>query len=230
MRTQQQINLIKSKQSKPVQEIIFLKESRVNELLDYYYENQDSAEIKPTGPRCLYINEGDGVIDDFLIPLRYNFGNFKVRNAQIFDTSVPHILHNDDGKDLPNAYKAFTIPLKVFDGNELDAKLCMFDQYYYGGPAKFCKGESFESKTYNSIVTDYKDIEGINDKNIPKDCREDLLSHLDDKWIEGLSLQSYFPWIIGSYIAFDALQIHCASNFNAKGISRKIGLSIFTTI
>lgn len=230
MRSQEQIDKIKEKQSKPIQQIKFLSESRVEELLNYYFENKENADVKPTGPKCLYINEGDGVIDDFLIPLRYNFGNFKVRNAQIFDTSVPHILHNDDGKDLPNSYKAFTIPLKVFDGNELDAKLCMFDQYYYGGPAKFCRGENFESKTYNSIVTDYSNVEGLNDKGIPNDLRKDLLSHLDNKWLEGLSLQSYFPWIIGSYIAFDALQIHSASDFTNKGISRKIGLSIFTTL
>lgn len=230
MRTLEQIDKIKEKQSKPIQQIKFLSEGRVEELLNYYFENKDNADVKPTGPKCLYIKEGDGVIDDFLIPLRYNFGNFKVRNAQIFDTSVPHILHNDDGKDLPNSYKAFTIPLKVFNGNELDAKLCMFDQYYYGGPAKFCRGENFESKTYNSIVTDYDNVEGINDKGIPNNLRKDLLSHLDNKWLEGLSLQSYFPWIIGSYIAFDALQIHSASDFTNKGISRKIGLSIFTTL
>lgn len=230
MRTQEQINKIKEKQSKPVQQMMFLKESRVEELLDYYFDNKDKAEVKPTGPKCLYINEGDGVIDDILVPLRYTFGDFKVRNAQIFDTTVPHILHNDDGKDLPNAYKAFTIPLMVFEGNELDAKLCMFDQYYYNGPAKFCKGEKFESNTYNSIVTDYKDVDGLSNDGIPHIWRDELLSHLKDNWIEGLTLQAYFPWIIGSYIAFDALQIHSASNFTTKGISRKIGLSIFTTL
>ena len=230
MRSQEQIDKIKEKQSKPVQQINFLDKDATNQILDYYFDNRDKAEIKPTGPKCLYIKEGDGVIDDILVSLRQTFGNFKVRNAQIFDTTVPHILHNDDGKDYPNAYKAFTIPLMVFEGNELDAKLCMFDQYYYGGPAKFCNGEKFESNTYNSIVTDYKDVDGLNDKGISKDLRKDLLSHLNEKWLEGLTLQAYFPWIIGSYIAFDALQIHSASNFTTKGIPRKIGLSIFTTL
>jgi len=230
MRTQTQIDKIKEKQSKPIQQLIFLNESEVDNLLLYYNNNTDKAEIKPTGPKCLYIKEGEGVIDDILYRLREKFGNFKLRNAQIFDTTVPHILHNDDGKDLPNAYKAFTIPLMVFEGNELDAKLCMFDQYYYGGPAKFCNGEKFESNTYNSIVTDYKDVDGLNDKGISTDLRKDLLSHLNEKWLEGLTLQAYFPWIIGSYIAFDALQIHSASNFTTKGIPRKIGLSIFTTL
>jgi len=230
MRTKQQIDKIKEKQSTPIQQFIFLNELEVEDLLFYYNNNSDKAEVKPTGPKCLYIKEGDGVIDDLLVKLRSKFGKFKVRNAQIFDTTVPHILHNDDGADFPNTYKAFTIPLEVVGGNFMNAKLCMFDQYYYGGPAKFCKGETVESKTYNSIVTDYKDIEGLNDKGIPEGWRTQLLSHLKDKWIEGLSLQGYYPWIPGSYIAFDALQIHCASNFVDVDITRKIGLSIFTTL
>jgi hypothetical protein len=230
MRTQAQIDKIKEKQSTPIQQFIFLNELEVEDLLFYYNNNLDKAEIKPTGPKCLYIKEGEGVIDDILARLRQKFGNFKLRNAQIFDTTVPHMLHNDDGKDLPNAYKAFTIPLEVFDGNPLNAKLVMFDQYYYGGPAKFCKGETFESNTYNSIVTDYKDIEGLDNKGIPEGWRTQLLSHLKDEWIEGLTIQGYYPWVPGSYIAFDALQIHCASNFVDVDISRKIGLSIFTTL
>ena len=147
MRTQIQINKIKEKQSTPKQQLIFLNELEVDQLLMYYNNNADKAEIKPTGPKCLYIKEGEGVIDYILVKLRNKFGDFKLRNAQIFDTTVPHVLHNDDGKDLPNAYKAFTIPLQVFDGNALDAKLVMFNQYYYGGPAKFCKDENFESNT-----------------------------------------------------------------------------------
>jgi len=230
MRTKQQIDKIKEKQSPPIQQFIFLNELEVEQLLLYYKNNSDKAEIKPTGPKCLYIKEGEGVIDYILVKLRDKFGDFKLRNAQIFDTTVPHILHNDDGIDLPNTFKAFTIPLQVFGENFMDAKLCMFDQYYYGGPAKFCKGETVASKTYNSIVTDYKDIEGLNDKGIPGEWRTQLLSHLKDKWIEGLSLQGHYPWIPGSYIAFDALQIHCASNFVDVDITRKIGLSIFTTL
>lgn len=230
MRTQIQINKIKEKQSTPKQQLIFLNELEVDQLLTYYNNNADKAEIKPTGPKCLYIKEGEGVIDYILVKLRNKFGDFKLRNAQIFDTTVPHVLHNDDGKDLPNAYKAFTIPLQVFDGNALDAKLVMFNQYYYGGPAKFCKDETFESNTYNSIVTDYKDIVGLSDTGISEEWRTQLLSHLKDKWIEGLTIQGFYPWVPGSYIAFDALQIHCASNFADANISRKIGLSIFTTL
>ena len=54
------------------------------------------------------------------------------------------------------------------------------------------------------------------------------LTHLKSKWLEGLSVNKYFDWRIGSVISFDSLNLHCSSDFNASGITRKIGLSIFT--
>lgn len=70
MRTKQQIDKIKEKQSTPIQQFIFLNELEVEDLLFYYNNNSDKAEVKPTGPKCLYIKEGDGVIDDLLVKLR----------------------------------------------------------------------------------------------------------------------------------------------------------------
>ena len=81
MRTQIQINKIKEKQSTPKQQLIFLNELEVDQLLTYYNNNADKAEIKPTGPKCLYIKEGEGVIDYILVKLRNKFGDFKLRNA-----------------------------------------------------------------------------------------------------------------------------------------------------
>lgn len=231
MRTQLQIDKIKESQSPATQQFIFLKEHDIEKLLEHYNNHKDKVDEKPTGPKCLYIKEGEGVIDDLLIPLRKKYGNFKVRNAQIFDTEVPHVIHVDDGRELPNSYKAFTIPLQVTGGaSPLDAKLCFFDQYYYGGPAKFLNGEDYKSPTYNQAITSYEEVEGINDRGISDIWRKDFLTHLDEKWIKGLSMKSYFPWIPGSYIAFDSLQLHCASDFRKVGVTRKIGLSIFTTL
>ena len=48
-------------------------------------------------------------------------------------------------------------------------------------------------------------------------------------WLQGLSFNSYFPWTIGSIIAFDSLQLHCASDFTKHNIKSKLGISIFTT-
>ena len=70
---------------------------------------------------------------------------------------------------------------------------------------------------------------GTNNKGIPEEVKN-LLTHLRPHWLEGLSVQCYFPWLSGSCIAFNSLQLHSASDFNRQGIIRKLGVSIFTTI
>lgn len=230
MRTKEQINNIKSNQSDSIQLTNVLSNEKISFLLDHY-QNSNKRFIKNTGPEILYVNEGDEIIDDILLLLRNRFGQFKVRAAHYFEVENPHILHIDDDFRYPNAYKAFTIPLWVDSGDCNKIKLIMFDQYYYGGPVKFFKGESNIEKTYyNTPLFDYSNVENLSKKSILKPIKNTLLTHLKDEWLEGLSIKDVFPWKIGSIIAFDSLRIHCSSDFRKIGIKKKIGISIFTEI
>ena len=230
MRSNEQIAAIKKTHSPPVQLLNALDTNKIEFLLNYYH-SQDKIE-KNTGPKVVYVQEGTGVIDDILIPLRKQFGNFKVRACHFFDVDNPHILHIDDSYDYPTTYKAFTIPLWVENGDCNKIKLVMFDQYYYGGPVKFFKDEVFDKEVifYNKHLYEYTGVENLVDTGIPKNVKIKMLGHLKSKWLEGLSVHCYFPWTIGSIIAFDSLRLHCSSNFKNIGIKRKIGLSIFTEI
>jgi len=229
MRTQEQIAKIKEKQSPPVQLWNVLTQQKINELINHYEKSEKTE--KNTGPIVSYVKEGEGVIDDILTILRNTFGDFKVRTAHFFDVSRPHIIHIDDDFEYPNSYKAFTIPLEIRGCEENKAKLIFFDQYYYGGPAKFVKNTDTDGKPqyYNSFVTEYDDIENTVDIEMSEEHKK-LITHLWDDWPKGLSIQKYFPWHIGSIIAFDSLQLHCASDFLSTGATSKLGLSIFTTI
>tara|TARA_B100001287_G_scaffold45673_1_gene34729 strand:+ start:57539 stop:58234 length:696 start_codon:yes stop_codon:yes gene_type:complete len=228
MRQQQQINKIKQTHSDPTQFVNILSEDKINFLIEHY-EQSDKKIEKNTGPIMLTVNEGDGIIDDILKLLRQMYGNFNVRSAHFFDVKDPHIIHVDDGKELPDSFKAFTIPLRVIGNDASKAKLIMFDQYYYGGAAKFMKNGPAVKKTfYNTHLYIYDDVQGLNDKGIPEEYKG-MLSHLKESWYDGLSIKSYFPWTIGSIICFDSLRLHCASNFKTENIERKLGLSIFTT-
>jgi hypothetical protein len=230
MRSQKQIDFLKQHHSKPVQLLKVVDEKKVLQLLDHY-NHSDNIITKNTGPRVLYVEEGEGLIDDILELLRANFGDFKVRSAHFFEVENPHVLHIDDDFDYPNSYKAFTIPLWIESGNCDKIKLVMFDQYYYGGPVKFFNGETEIAETYyNKPLFDYTEVENISETGIPQPVKDALLSHLKTEWLEGLSVNSFFPWTIGSIIAFDSLRIHCSSNFRKAGINKKIGLSIFTEI
>ena len=82
---------------------------------------------------------------------------------------------------------------------------------------------------YNQFVTDYTNVEGKSSKSINDEMLLEL-NHLQPSWLEGLSVRAYFPWTIGSCIAFDSCNLHCASNFKNHGIKSKIGLSIFTKV
>ena len=226
MRTDEQIIKLEKFQSSPLQLFHFLTQERVDELLEVFHDSKDIEE-KSTGPRVLYVKPGDGILDDVFDRITAMF-DCSIRNAQIFEVERPHIIHIDDGKELPNSFKAFTIPLHVENGIDTDAKLVFFDQYYYGGPAKFVKGRVPKRKHYNDFVEDYSKVDGVVDAPMPDKIYDSLLTHLDRSWLSGLTVQRYFPWNIGSCIMFDSLQLHCASDFRAKGITKKIGCSIFT--
>lgn len=230
MRTLEQIDLIKKHHSAPTQLLNSVSKEKINFLLSYYYNSTNKVQ-KNTGPKVLYVNEGEGVIDDILYLLRENFGNFKVRSAHFFEVDNPHVLHIDDDFNYPTSYKAFTIPIWVSKGSCDKIKLIMFDQYYYGGPVKFFNGDSETSNTYYNLpLYEYSNVENLSDSGIPSPIKQVMLSHLKNTWLEGLSVHSFFPWTIGSIIAFDSLRIHCSSNFKKVGIDKKIGLSIFTEI
>lgn len=228
MRTIEQITNLKKYQSPPVQFVDILDRYTIQKLIDFHNNNEKIE--KNTGPVISYVKEGEGIIDDILYILRLKFGDFKVRTAHYFDVSKPHIIHNDDDFKLPNSYKAFTIPLEV-RAKTNKAKLVFFDQYYYNGPSKFVNKDNITDTPayYNQFVTSYEKVSETNNKVLDPKHRK-LLSHLKDEWLEGLSVQKYFPWTVGSIIAFDSLQLHCASNFLDTGATSKLGLSIFTTI
>lgn len=229
MRTTEQIDFLKKYHSDPIQLTKVVDMEKVDFLLNYYY-SQEKIE-KNTGPKVVYVKEGDDIIDDILFFLREHFGNFKLRSAHFFEVDSPHVLHIDDDFDLPNSYKAFTIPLWVDNNDCNKIKLVMFDQYYYGGPVKFFNKETNINQTYYNVpLFDYKNVENRSSKVIPNSIKEKVLSHIKNSWLEELSISNYFPWTIGSIIAFDSLRIHCSSDFRNVGINKKIGLSIFTEI
>ena len=163
MRTQEQITAIKNTQSDPKQHWDILNYVNIIDLLIHYNDSSKKVEQKSTGPKVLYVKEGEGVIDNILDKLRQTYGDFEVHSAHYFDVTKPHIIHNDDDFDYPQCYKAFVIPLLVEGATCDKAKFFVFDQSYYGGPAKFVNGEDVTGKPvhYNTFLTDYTDVQDL---------------------------------------------------------------------
>lgn len=230
MRTQDQIERLQRTHSEPIQFQKIVSNEQIEELKNYYYNSKEVIQ-KNTGPRVLYIDDHP-FIETITQYLQQYYLPFKVRSAHIFEVNKPHVVHIDDDFKYPDIYKGFVIPLETIGAPCDRAKFVVFDQYYYDGPAKFFNGEEkdFTETYYNESITDYTNVHGTVNKEFPKHLKVTLLNHLKSEWLQGLSINAYFPWTIGSVISFDSSALHSASDFNRAGITKKLGLSIFTEL
>ena len=243
MRTEAQINDIKSRIIDPYSINNFLSDDEVKYLVNIF-ENHDNSQIDPalnkvyknTGPVVLNLRPyiDDPVISKILSNIKDDIGPYEITTGFFFQTNFPHIIHNDDLFQLPDGiYRAITLPLKInrsIQSEELP-KLCFFDQFYFHGPSKFFKGSEANNipTYYNQQVYDYKNIDGLLDHNeIDEVTYKKLFTHLEPQWLDGLTLHSTLPWKPGSAIIFDSTRLHAASDFRTLGVESKLAISIFT--
>lgn len=221
MRSPDSIELLSKWFSPPESHHAFLSDEERLDILSLY-ENAHHVTHKITGPSVVKVHEHE--IQHVVNKIRALYGNVGIRNAHIFDVTKPHVMHIDDDKDLPNnIYKAFLFPLWM--ETPADINMVFFEQHYFGGPVKFFKGRKNAPVHYNVPLTDYTEVHGLKDTIGPIDDSD--LTHLKPQWLEGMSIDCKVPWRLNDMIAFDALQVHCSSDFRPN---RKMGLSIFTTL
>lgn len=230
MRTPSQIEHIKSNVINPYTVDDFLTEDEVQYLINLFeYRDLEAVKVyKNTGPITLDILEviNDPIIQNILAKIKNEIGEFEVTAGLFFYTNYPHVIHNDDTFELPpSVYRAITLPLKLYGEGKDYPKLCMFDQFYFHGPAKFFKGETHIDTFFNKCLYDYSDVDGVVDTPITD---TELFTHLKPEWLEGLSINSVLEWKPTSCVIFDSVRLHCASDFRSLGYTNKLGFSIFT--
>ena len=205
----------------------FINEDDIKELVDVF-ESADNKVHKNTGPITSAIKDYNSpVLSKIKDKIYALYPDSEIYHGMFFYVERPHIIHNDDNREKwPKIYKAFNLPLK-YDGVE-EPYLCFFDQVYLEGPSKFFNGEKDVKTYYNAIVNDYKDVLGKSKKPIDPIMKEKYLTHLKDKWLEGLSFNSAHDWKPGNAIVFDCCRLHCASDFSKIGVKNKLGISVFT--
>jgi hypothetical protein len=207
----------------------FLQAEEISYLIDLF-NRSDNKIYKNTGPVTCTSIRHDPMLAVIAARLRPLIGDFKIFSAAFFDVKYPHIIHNDDDKSFPRTYKAITLPLKLeYSGINLELpKLCVFDQYYLEGPAKFFNGDADIPTYYNTQVYEYSAVQNKSATKISIDTARKYMTHIKPNWLEGLSLNSVHEWRPGAAIIFDAVKLHCASDFRRLGITSKLGISIFT--
>jgi hypothetical protein len=230
MRTPDQILQIKTTIQDPYEIKNILTVDEVNCLIDIFKRHPSDSKIyKNTGPITLdlklYIEHP--LIIKILSLIENSIEPFEVTAAFFFQTTFPHIIHNDDSFELPNnVYKAITLPLSMEGFSGMHPKLCFFDQFYFHGPSKFFNKDESIPTYYNQQIYDYKNVSGLVDTQFVDN--NDYFTHLKTQWLEGLSLHSALDWIPGNALVFDSTRLHCASDFRKLGIKSKLGISIFT--
>jgi hypothetical protein len=230
MRTPDEILKIKNTIQNPYEIKNILSTDEINTLINIFKNHPDIDKIhKNTGPITLSLKE---YIDHPLVIkifnlVEKNIGPFDITSVFFFQTTYPHIIHNDDSFELPDTvYKAITIPLSMEGFAGKYPKLCFFDQFYFHGPSKFFNDDDSIPTYYNKQVYDYQDVSGLVDT--PFVDNDNYFTHLKPQWLEGLSLNSALDWIPGNALIFDSTRLHCASDFRKLGIKSKLGISIFT--
>lgn len=212
----------------------FLSTDEIKELIEIFNSTSNPV-VKNTNTVSLSVKFYDQnlpqVLKLVLSKIKDALGDCEVFDALFFKAVYPHIVHNDDNYDFPLLHRAVTLPLEIEYndfGSEMPA-LCFFDQYYLDGPAKFFNGytEVIES-FYNKPVYEYSSVLNKKDSGVSKEDISKYFTHLDPKWLDGLTIKSVLPWIPGNAIVFDCARLHAASDFRKQGIKSKLGLSIFT--
>jgi hypothetical protein len=207
----------------------FLQPEEISYLIELF-NNSNNKIHKNTGPVTSNSIMQDSILESIAERLRPLIGDFKIYSAAFFDVKNPHIIHNDDLKSFPLTYKAITLPLRLESPRQITRlpSLCIFDQYYLDGPSKFFNGDVDIPTFYNQQIYEYSDVQNKSLTGISRADISKYLTHLKPMWLKGLSLNSTYTWKPGSAIIFDALKLHCASDFRKLGITSKLGISIFT--
>lgn len=231
MRTLDQINKLKETFSAPYVVDDFITEADINQL-ESIFDTAHSKVYKSTGPVTLNLRmyHTHPVVANILRKIEQQIGPFDINAAFFFYTDYPHIIHNDDMMNLPeDTYKAVVVPLRLYGDSVTDQPhLCLFDQHYFHGPAKFFNGDKDLPTYYNKQIYDYGDVAGITNSEISEDMYGQYFTHLKREWLQGLSVQTVLPWVPGKCIIFDSVQLHCSSDFRKQNIKAKLAISIFT--
>ena len=231
-RTPDQIKRIEDRIIEPYVIQNFITQEEVDHLVSVFENTEQVKTQKVTGPITLDIKffDSDPIVQKIMAKLEAEIGKFDITAGFFFTATYPHIIHNDDLKELPEIYRGITIPLKLYGFSGEYPKLCFFDQFYFHGPVKLFAGSEAEDIPgfYNYHIFDYQDVAYKTTEPFPAEAREKYFTHLRAKWLEGLSFHSAIDWVPTSAMIFDSTRIHCASDFRKNGISMKLAISIFT--
>ena len=220
----------------------FLSQEEVKFIVDWYYKNKSGKGFYLQEKALQFIGDHheDPAVREILFPkIRDKFGEFKLysqlHNAHSADFICEQTRifgpHTDAITHIPGwlTQKDIIIPLWI----ENDAEIYTYSlgQRCYRRGTHFRKGSTDTgTNVYSNVLRDGYEVEGVkylNGTAIDHDFIED---HIGDRFIksyfEGLTLKSVEMNVPGNAIIKDSSVVHGPSNYNLKGATRKLNISI----
>jgi hypothetical protein len=143
--------------------------------------------------------------------------NIVAVNPHLADLRTPYYVHtdywqsNDHGR---TPEYTVIIPLDTYDCHTI-----IFNEYI--SDAK----HDYNCDLFSEFTKNYQGEKKL--KIDTKFCA-DYLSHIHPNDLKCLSIETVFKWNKGSLLLFDRKKFHCSDNFLRKGLSKKIGIVIWT--
>lgn len=187
-----------------------LSEDEINTLLEEYnsFNSYSDNIMNKAG-----LGPAVELIDDFMLGFERVGGNY-------YQHEIPYLPHTDHKEKWENTINV-VVPLQTTDP---DACLVVFDQKYHKDSVTWCLHYGVINFEVNTGVAgrpyDYKDVEGLTDKDISDEIYEKLSWASRDSWF-GLT-GDIMPFTPGNLLIFDNKHIHATGVLNGV----KTGLSL----
>ena len=223
----------------------FLDRDELKFIIDWYYKEkpQQGFYLQKKALQFIGDQHNDPAIREILSPkIKDKFGDFRLY-SELHNDVHPHSAdficeqtrifgpHTDAITHIPKwlTQKDIIIPLWV--ENDAEVYTYSLDQRCYRRATHFRKGAVEKgTNVYSNVLRDGYELEGINNLNGTEIDHDFLEKHIGPRFLksyfEGLTLNSVEKNIPGSAIIKDSAVVHGPSNYNLKGATRKLNISI----
>ena len=223
----------------------FLDRDELKFIIDWYHKEkpQQGFYLQKKALQFIGDQHNDPAIREILFPkIQKKFGDFKLY-SELHNDINPHSAdficeqtrifgpHTDAITHIPKwlTQKDIIIPLWV--ENDAEVYTYSLDQRCYRRATHFRKGAVEKgTNVYSNVLRDGYELEGINNLNGTEIDHDFLEKHIGPRFLksyfEGLTLNSVEKNIPGSAIIKDSSVVHGPSNYNLKGATRKLNISI----
>lgn len=202
-------------------------------LISCFESNSDMKEY-PGRRFGLELDPAMSIVGD-IIDNALGKGTWEVTGGNFFETDTGYRVHADTGKDGPKkVLQTFVFPLSITPKlnvipNYEKVRLLILNQTWAGDAAFFLRGSPDEPNEYNIVVKDYKDVGDLGSSGEYDNILLNNCPHLNPSNFLGLTVDKNFQWIPGVPMTFPRNRLHVSSAFPRHGVSKKLGLSIFTS-